>query len=244
MQGSTLLSESMAQYSALMVMEKMYGKDQMHKFLRYEMDRYLRSRGTENEKECALEEVENQGYVHYNKASVIMYYFKEMIGEKNVNAALKNLIDSFAYRQPPYPGSYELVDRFGAVTPDSLKYLITDLFKKMTVFNNRVMEASSKKVKDGYETTFIVRTDKMYADSLGRETKVGIHDWIEIGVFAKPAEGKKMGKALHLKKVLFDKMERSFTIRTKDEPYQVGVDPYYYLIDRVPSDNLKKITMN
>jgi ABC-2 type transport system permease protein len=244
MQGSTLLSESMAQYSALMVMEKMYGKDQMHKFLRYEMDRYLRSRGTESEKECALEEVENQGYVHYNKASVIMYYFKEMVGEKNVNAALKNLVDSFAYRQPPYPGSYELVDRFEAATPDSLKYLITDLFKKMTIFNNRVLEASSKKVKDGYETTFKVRTDKMYADSLGKETKIGIHDWIEIGVFAKPAEGKKMGKALHLKKVLFDKMERSFTIHTKDEPYQVGVDPYYYLIDRVPSDNLKKITMN
>ncbi|MBK7683789.1 MAG: hypothetical protein IPJ26_15560 [Bacteroidetes bacterium] len=234
----------MAQYSALMVMEKMYGKDQMHKFLRYEMDRYLRSRGTESEKECALEEVENQGYVHYNKASVIMYYFKEMVGEKNVNAALKNLVDSFAYRQPPYPGSYELVDRFEAATPDSLKYLITDLFKKMTIFNNRVLEATSKKVKDGYETTFKVRTDKMYADSLGKETKIGIHDWIEIGVLAKPAEGKKMGKALHLKKVLFDKMERSFTIHTKDEPYQVGVDPYYYLIDRVPSDNLKKITMN
>lgn len=244
MQGSTLLSESMAQYSALMVMEKMYGKDQMHKFLRYEMDRYLRSRGTESEKECALEEVENQGYVHYNKASVIMYYFKEMIGEKNVNSALKNMVDSFAYRQPPYPGSYELVDRFNAVTPDSLKYLITDLFKKMTIFNNRVMEASSKKVKDGYETTFKVRADKMYADSLGRETKVGIHDWIEIGVFAKPADGKKMGKALHLEKILFDKIERTFTIRTKEEPYQVGVDPYYYLIDRVPSDNLKKITMN
>lgn len=244
MQGSTLLSESMAQYSALMVMEKMYGKDQMHKFLKYEMDRYLRSRGAESEKECALLEVENQGYVHYNKASVIMYYFKEMIGEKNVNGALKNLVDSFAYRQPPYPGSYELVDRFEAVTPDSLKYLITDLFKKMTIFNNRVLEASSKKVKDGYETTFKVRTDKMYADSLGKETKIGIHDWIEIGVFAKPAEGKKIGKALHLKKVLFDKMERSFTIHTKDEPYQVGVDPYYFLIDRVPSDNLKKITMN
>ena len=58
------------------------------------------------------------------------------------------------------------------------------------------------------------------------------------------AEGKKMGKTLHLEKVLFDKMERSFTIRTKDEPYHVGVDPYYYLIDRVPSDNLKKITAN
>jgi ABC-2 type transport system permease protein len=97
----------------------MYGKEQMHKFLRYEMDRYLRSRGSENEKECPLMEVENQGYVHYNKASVIVYYLKEMIGDQNVNIALKNLVDSFAYREPPYPGSYELVERLERQTPDS-----------------------------------------------------------------------------------------------------------------------------
>ena len=45
MQGATLLSESLSQYSALMVMEHEYGRDMMRKFLRYEMDRYLRSRG-------------------------------------------------------------------------------------------------------------------------------------------------------------------------------------------------------
>lgn len=242
MQGSTLLSESMAQYSALMVMEKMYGKDQMHKFLKYEMDRYLRSRGTENEKECTLLEVENQGYVHYNKASVVMYYFKEMIGEEKVNAALKNLVDSFAYRNPPYPASYELVDRFERETPDSLKYLITDLFRKITVFSNRVTDVSTQKVKGGYETTFSVRADKMYADSTGREKVVKINDWIEVGVFSKPVAGKKFGKALKLERVFFDKTIRTFKMMTKDEPYQVGIDPYYYLVDRVPGDNLKKIS--
>jgi len=54
MQGATMLSESMAQYSALMVMEDMFGKDQMSKFLKYEMDRYLRSRGTGTNKRSAL----------------------------------------------------------------------------------------------------------------------------------------------------------------------------------------------
>lgn len=35
MEGATLLSESLAQYSALMVMEKEYGRDTMCKFLAY-----------------------------------------------------------------------------------------------------------------------------------------------------------------------------------------------------------------
>ena len=42
MQGATLLSETLAQYSALMVMEKMYGPDQIRRFLKFELDRYLR----------------------------------------------------------------------------------------------------------------------------------------------------------------------------------------------------------
>jgi aminopeptidase N len=242
MQGTTMMSESMAQYSALMVMEKMYGKDQMHKFLRYEMDRYLRSRGSEDEKECPLMEVENQGYVHYNKASVLMYYFKEMIGETNVNLALKNMIDSFAYRQPPYPNSRELVNRFNQQTPDSLKYLITDLFYKMTIFDNRVTDTKIKKTKAGYEVKLTVSTSKFYADTLGREKEIAINDWIDVGLFSKPEEGKKLGKSLLMQKVHFDKKTREFTFLTKEAPYQVGIDPYNYLIDRVPSDNMKKVS--
>ncbi|MEM7312496.1 MAG: M1 family aminopeptidase, partial [Planctomycetota bacterium] len=59
MQGSTLLSETMAQYSALMVMEKEYGRDMMRKFLQYEMDNYLKSRGNERLKEQPLVKVES-----------------------------------------------------------------------------------------------------------------------------------------------------------------------------------------
>jgi hypothetical protein len=243
MQGSTFLSESMAQYSALMVMEKLYGRDQMKKFLRYEMDKYLRNRGGEQLKEVPLLHVENQGYIHYNKASVLMYYFREMTGEKNVNDALKNMIDSFGYKEPPYPTSYELVDRFDAVTPDSLKYLIKDLFYKMTLYNNRVTDASARKLPDGkYEVTFNVSCEKFRADSLGRETKIVLNDWIELGVIAKAPEGKKYGKKLWSQKIQMKKELHEFKVVVNEEPYQAGVDPDYLLIDRVPDDNLKKIS--
>lgn len=243
MQGTTLLSESMAQYSALMVMEEMYGKDKMHKFLRYEMDRYLSSRGGERDKECPLMEVENQGYVHYNKASVVMYYLKEMIGKDSVNSALHNLVDSFAYREPPYPTALDLVDRLEQRTPDSLKYLITDLFKKITVFNNRVTEVEVRKEGKEYVVTMEVSVEKMYADSLGREKKIPVRDWIEVGVFARPEGEKRYGRQLVLQQVKFDSNARRFTFRTTEEPYQVGIDPYYYLVDRVPDDNLKKVSL-
>ncbi|MFH1175987.1 MAG: hypothetical protein V1750_01175, partial [Acidobacteriota bacterium] len=68
-QGCTLMSESLSQYSALMVMEKEYGPEKMRRFLKYELDNYLRSRGTELVEEMPLQLVENQGYIHYRRRS-------------------------------------------------------------------------------------------------------------------------------------------------------------------------------
>ncbi len=243
MTGATLLSETMAQYTALMVMEKTYGKDQIYKFLKYESDRYLRGRGQETQKERPLAEVDvTQGYAHYRKGSAVMYYFKEMIGEDKVNAALRNMVDSFAYRQPPYPTSYELLERFRAQTPDSLQYLVTDLFETITLFGNRTLSANAKKRADGlYEVTLEVNAEKFRSDSLGREHAVPINDWIEVGVLGKPAEGMKKGKMLAQRRVLISKKENTYTFVVDEEPYEAGIDPNFYLTDRIADDNLKNI---
>src|SRR4029077_8097489 len=49
--GATMLSETLAQYSAMMVMEKRYGPDNMRRFLEYELDKYLTGRSGERQRE-------------------------------------------------------------------------------------------------------------------------------------------------------------------------------------------------
>ncbi|MEI6748320.1 MAG: M1 family aminopeptidase [Bacteroidota bacterium] len=240
MRGSEMLSESFAQYSALMVMEKEYGKDKMKKFLKYEMDGYLRGRSTEYEAERPLMKTESQGYIHYQKGSIIMYYLKEMIGEDKVNIALCSLIDSFSYKQPPYPTSLSAIRAFRKVTPDSLQYLINDMFENITLFSNRVMEANYKKVGKEYEISFKTSSEKFRADSLGKETAAPIADYIDIGVFAQPSNDKNLGKVLVYRRLKITRKNNNYTFRTKEKPWQVGIDPYNYLIDRQPDDNLKK----
>ncbi|MFZ4523947.1 MAG: M1 family aminopeptidase, partial [Bacteroidales bacterium] len=241
MQGSEMMSESFAQYSALMVMEKKYGKDKMKKFLEYEMDGYLRGRSTEPEAERSLMKTENQGYIHYQKGSVVMYYLKEMIGEDKVNTALHSLIDSFAYRQPPYPTSLSAVRAFSQVTPDSLQYLISDLFESITLFSNRMLKAEYKKVGNEFEITLTTSSEKFRADTLGKETAVPVADYIDIGVFAEPVNKKNLGKALVYKRVKITGKDNTFTFHTKVKPYQAGIDPYNYMVDRLPDDNLRKV---
>ncbi|WP_461146176.1 ABC transporter permease/M1 family aminopeptidase [Spirosoma pulveris] len=243
MQGATMLSETQAQYSALMVMEKAYDKGRMKKFLKYEMDRYLSSRGTESLKEVPLERVENQGYIHYNKGSSVMYYLKELIGESAVNKALQTMVSQYAYRQPPYPVSYNLVDLFRQQTPDSLQSVITDQFERITIFNNRATAASARKLPTGqYEVTVDVQAEKFYADSLGRETAVKLNDLIDVGVYGKPAAGKKQGKLLAIRRERMRQNSGKFTFIVKEEPFEAGIDPISFLVDRVPDDNLKRVT--
>jgi ABC-2 type transport system permease protein len=245
MQGATLLSETLAQYSALMVMEKEYGRDLMRKFLRYEMDNYLRSRGTERLKERPLLTVEaQQGYVHYRKGSVVMYYLKEMIGEEAVNRALRKLIQRYAYAQPPYPTSWALVDALREETPPELQYLLKDLFEDITIFSNRTLDASAAKRGDGkYDVTIKIEMHKFKADPKGNETEVPVDDWMDIGAFAKPDKGKKYGKTLYRQRIHFTDKQATETFTVDQLPEQAGIDPFLLLVDRVPDDNVKKVTI-
>jgi ABC-type transport system involved in multi-copper enzyme maturation permease subunit len=245
MQGATLLSETMAQYSALMIMEHEYGRNIMRKFLRYEMDRYLASRGRELHKERPLLTVEaEQGYIHYRKGSIVLYYLKEMIGEEAINRALRRIIQQYAYAPPPYPTSWVLVDELKKETPPEYQYLLKDLFEDITIFSNRTMEATAEKRPDGkYDVKLEIETRKFKADDKGNEKEVPLDDWIEIGAFAKPEKGKKYGKTLYRQRLHLTSQKSTQTFTVDELPDQAGVDPFLLLIDRVPDDNTKQPTV-
>lgn len=238
MQGATVLSETLAQYSALMVMEKEYGRDQMRKFLQYEMDNYLRARGRSKRAEQPLQSVDfDQGYIHYNKGSLAMYLLKETIGEKKVNQALRALVDQYAYQGPPYPTSLDLVNQLRNVTPQEHQSLIDDLFEHITLFDNRTTSATYRKIGKQYEVTMTVDFRKLRADEFGKETEVPLDDWIEIGAFARPKSGE-LGETLYRERFHITEATRTFTFRVDSYPAKVGVDPISLLIDRNKTDNM------
>jgi len=245
MQGATSLSETLAQYSALMVMEKEYGPDTMRKFMQYEMDNYLRSRGTERLKERPLMRVEaSQGYIHYRKGSVVMYYLRQMIGEDAINRALRQVLAQYRYAPPPYPTSYALVDALREQTPPQYQYLLKDLFEDITLFSNRALNAKAKKRPDGkYDVTVQVETHKYKADAKGAETEVPVDDWIEVGALAAPEKGKHYGKVLARQLIHMTGKGGTYIFVTDEKPDKAGIDPLLLLIDRLPDDNLKKVDM-
>ena len=241
-QGSNMMSETLAEYSALMVMQHKYGRDHMHRFLRHELDGYLRGRGAEVRHEPPLALVQREPYVWYQKGGQIMYTLADYIGEDKVNLALRNFLMQYRYanadttQSVPYPDTRQLVDALRAQTPPELQYLIDDGFNSIVLYDNKALSASVTPTSDRkFKVTLVVQARKVKADGNGNESPMPLSDYIEIGIF----KGKKdEEQPLYLEKKKITQEENTFEIVVDEEPTRAGIDPYNKLVDRVADDNL------
>lgn len=246
MQGGTMLVETMAQYSALMVMKKLYGEDKIRRFLKYELDNYLRSRGSEAVEELPLDRVENQPYIHYRKGSVVMYLLQDRLGEDRVNAMLAELLDKYRFKGAPYARSLDLVDGFKSIARnDAERQLVSDLLERITLYDFKTEKAVVTKLPDGrYETVLTVAARKFYASGKGKETETPLVDTIDIGLFgARPGIGAFSRKDV----VLIERQpvksgKQQIRIISTTKPAFAGVDPYNKYVDRNSDDNVMPVT--
>lgn len=238
MQGGTMLSESFSEYSALMVMKQKKTDLEMKEFLKYDFNRYLRGRGGELEKELPLYKVENQQYLHYGKGSLILYALQDYIGEDKVNLAMRNFLEEFRYKEPPYPTSLDFLRHLEPQVPDSLNYLIEDWFKTITLYDFRLENATYTKNDNGkYDISFEIMAKKIKADTIGNEVNVPVNDWVDVGVFADSDEK----ELLKVERIKFDKENFSYTMELDTIPAKAAIDPRRILIERVYKDNFKTV---
>lgn len=245
-QGMTMLSESFAQYSALLVMEKLYGKEQIRKFLKYELDSYLRSRGGELIEELPLARVEDQPYIHYRKGALTMYWLKEVVGADVVNRALSKFLAAYAFKSAPYPSSTDFLRMLRAEAGPQHDQLITDLFEKITLYDMKASNAIAKKIGDKYQITFDVEGRKLYADGEGKETESSLSEPFDIGAFtAEPGKkGYKRESVLSMERRILTGGKQTIELTLNQLPEFVGVDPYNKRIDRNSDDNLTSVSVH
>jgi ABC-type transport system involved in multi-copper enzyme maturation permease subunit len=234
--GNKFVSESLANYSAMLVTERVLGPAEARRVYDFQMNRYLRQRG-ETGRDVPLLEVEDHPHVSYGKGAVAMYTLREHIGAEAINGALRRFLAKYGGSGPPYATSLDLYAELRAVTPPSLHSLLTDLFETITLWDVKTQSAAARRLVDGrYELTLEVVAQKLRAHGGGLEIATPMNDLLEVGVFA---PGKK--DPIYLARHRFRSGKQTIRIVVPQQPSRAGVDPFRKLIERERGDNVVNV---
>jgi hypothetical protein len=247
-QGGNLLSESLSEYSAIMVSEKRFGRERIGKYLKINLDEYLSGRRFGRLEETAY--VNSQAsYQDYKKGAVVFYGMRHYIGEEWVNSHLKQFLQkNYMLNQGPYPAGIDLYQQLKADCPDSLSYLLEDYWEHLCLYDLEVKEckASFDKTGNQYNVELVVKADKKYYNGKGDELPDvrPMDDLIEIVVYGEPVGKRDSNEDLP---VIYRKMHRlkkgghTINVKVDKKPFKAGIDPFYILIDREPENNIKAV---
>jgi hypothetical protein len=235
--GRSFVSESLANYSAMMVTEKVLGPAEARRVYDYQMERYLTNRAQMG-RDVPLLQVDEAPYVSYGKGAVALYTLREQVGADAVNLALRRFLEKYRRSGPPYPTSLDLYAELRAVTPPPLYPLLTDLFETITLWDLKTKSATSRRLPDGrYEVMLDVRAQKLRADEVGRETPTPMNDVIDVAVFVTGNDA-----PIYLARHRVKSGKQTLKILVSQQPSRAGIDPEGKLIERVRDDNVVKVT--
>ncbi|HET9236823.1 MAG TPA: M1 family aminopeptidase [Oligoflexus sp.] len=231
-QGSTMLSETLSQYSAAMVMEKTFGPETTAKLLRYEGRDYLMSRSAEPKREWPLALNENQGYIHYKKGLIVMYALKEAVGEEALNTAIHRFADRVRYQEPPFTTSLDFVASLKADLGPQHHALIDELFNKVVVYDNRLQSHTLTEHPDGSVTVDLeVLGRKIDVDEKGAQKAIDFTQELEFA--GRDAQDKTLGTERRVIRNGVNKIQLEFA----QKPKSLLLDPRFIWIDLNRDDN-------
>ncbi|WP_340676525.1 M1 family aminopeptidase [Paraglaciecola sp.] len=239
-QGSAILSESLSQYSALMVMKNKYGETRLRKFLTYELDGYLRGRSSELLEEMPLMRSEDQQYIHYQKGSIVMMALEHELGEAALNQALSELLAEFKFRSDVYPTTLDLIRYLNSVATPEQQSTIQDMFAQITLYDLRAIAVESETMADGkIKVKLTVSATQFSADGKGQEIEQPFDQQVEIALFsADPNKFSADNEVIYQGVHALKSGETQLEIIVDKMPSYAGIDPFVRFIDRDTDNNI------
>ena len=246
-EGRDMILESLAQYSALMVLKASYGDEKVEQFLRTQLKEYLSGRAAETKSERPLALTAGDPYIHYNKGALNLYALQDYISEQKVNTALHRFIEDWnafggSLQRDRYATTEDLLGYFSLVTPDTLRNVIADLFETITIYDSKMVAARHEMLLGNkYKVSLSIHVLKLHVDSLGMETSVRLRDWIDVGIYAKDEHGK--DELIYLMKHEITEQITNLELVVDRLPSKAGIDPRHILIDKNGEDNVCQINL-
>ncbi len=234
------MTESLAWYTAMGVMDEGYGGEQQRRLVNYMQETYETPR---TPAAVPLLRASSDWFLLYRKGPLALYALSKYVGKEPINLALRRLFEKHGRGMPPLPTSLDLYRELQAVTPDSHQYLLRDLFETNTFweFETKQAQATQQPESGNWQVILDVEARKVMVDEKGVETEAPMNDWVEIGVFAPAEDEQKQGEPLYLQMHRIVSGQQTITVTVPSKPDRAGIDPSHLLIDLKTIDNIKKV---
>ena len=126
-EGATMLTETLAMYTEMMIYKKMHGKEKMMEKLKIHQQIFDNEKGLSENQPLYKVSGEN-AHISYSKGAVIMVKLSELISEDKVNTALRNFLIHNQY--PKKPTTLDLLKEFYKVSAnEEVRKKVYNLFK-------------------------------------------------------------------------------------------------------------------
>jgi ABC-type transport system involved in multi-copper enzyme maturation permease subunit len=235
-EGGGVISEGLAWYSAMQLVKNVKGREALRLLMGN-----MREPNPWPQMRTGLPLLRAMDpWANYRKGPYAMHALSEYIGEDRVNRALRTLVEK---KVSSLATTIDMYRELQAVTPDSLRPLLHDLFEVNTFWTFDTKQVRAVRTETGsWQVTMEVEAHKVVADSAGRETEVPINEWVEIGIFAPAGTGEALGRPLYVEKHRVRSGKQTIMVMVPHEPATAGIDPYN-LLDWDEGDNIEAVTI-
>lgn len=233
--GAGVLIEGLAVYSGMQVLEHTHGAAHLRRYIAYLHSDYAMPRSLATP--TLLEA--NEPFLYYRKGGLALYALSKYVGKEKVNGALRSLLQKKGSGTLPLPTTLDLYHELKTITPDSLHYLLYDLFEANTYWRLKTKQLTATQIKGGrWEVTLQLQAQKLVVDPTGAEKEAPMNDLLEIGLYE---EGKNLDEPLYLKLHRIRNGEQTIKLTVPRKPALGGIDPNFLLIDLRQDDNLVQV---
>ena len=184
-EGGTMLVETLAKYSEMLVLEATQGQGSLPPLLRFEREMYLLSRTNMPYPEPPLMRVVDLDHVYYSKGAIVMDAMRDLIGEEALNRALRRLLREHGAESPPATTD-DLLAALRAEAAPEHHALIEEWVREVSFVDLRIEAAYAHALPDGrYRVTATVLGRKTFDPAGGvKATEVPLDEMIDVAVYA------------------------------------------------------------
>ncbi len=230
--GAELVSESLAQYGAVCVIEEVYGTDVAAATAKEHRERYLRGRSRADRDERTLVHVDEQDHLHYGKGFLAFHALAHQFGREPLDRALALLL-----KEHGGPGgvpllSTELLAAIEEELPTEAATKVDALFRRIGFQDASLEAATYHERSDGtYQLVVEGAVRGVEAGPRGDEVEAPFEGEVQLGVTLGEAD-RQITRQVAVTDGRF-RLEARFS----SLPTHIALDPHLLLIDRDLSDN-------